>query len=249
MRVLGVIPARLGSTRIPNKPLQLLAGEPLVTRVIERVRELGLVDSLVVATDSTMVCRVVELAGARALLTKATHASGTERVAEVAALPEFAGCDVVANIQGDEPFLPGPALAGALRRVEQGDEVGTAAAPLAPDQAGDPDRVKVIADARGRALYFSRAAIPYRRDRNVSGQGLYWQHLGVYAYRRDALERWTRLAPVPAEEAERLEQLRALYHGMRVGVAQLGEPAEPGVDTPEDLRRAEAHWLEQEEHR
>lgn len=249
MRVLGVIPARLGSTRIPNKPLQLLAGEPLVTRVIERVRELGLVDSLVVATDSTMVCRVVELAGARALLTKATHASGTERVAEVAALPEFAGCDVVANIQGDEPFLPGPALAGALGRVEQGDEVGTAAAPLAPDQAGDPDRVKVIADSRGRALYFSRAAIPYRRDRNVSGQGLYWQHLGVYAYRRDALERWTRLAPVPAEEAERLEQLRALYHGMRVGVAQLEEPAEPGVDTPEDLRRAEAHWLEQEEHR
>jgi len=247
MRVLGVIPARLGSTRIPNKPLQLLAGEPLVTRVIERVRGLGLVDELVVATDSTMVCRVVELAGARAVLTRESHPTGTDRVAEAAARPEFAGCDVVANIQGDEPFLPAAALAGALERVAQGDEVGTAAAPLAPDQAADPDRVKVIADAQGHALYFSRAAIPYRRDRAPAPASLYWQHLGVYAYRREALARWTRLPPVPAEEAERLEQLRALHYGMRVGVAQLAEPALPGVDTPDDLRRAEAHWLAQEE--
>lgn len=249
MRVLGVIPARLGSTRIPNKPLQLLAGEPLVTRVIQRVRDLGLVDELVVATDSTMVSRVVELAGARAVLTRESHANGTERVAEVAALPEFAGCEVVANIQGDEPFLPAEALSGALRRVADGDDVGTAAAPLPAEQAEDPDRVKVVSDATGRALYFSRAAIPYRRDRAVAVRDLYWQHLGVYAYRRDALERWIRLAPALVEEAEQLEQLRALYHGFRVGVARLAEPAQPGVDTPADLRRAEAHWLAQEEHR
>lgn len=249
MRVLGVIPARLGSTRIPNKPLQLLAGEPLVTRVIQRVLELDLVDDLVVATDSTMVSRVVELTGARAVLTRESHSSGTERVAEVASLPEFAGCEVVANIQGDEPFLPAAALAGALRRVAQGDDVGTAAAPLAAEQAEDPERVKVITDREGRALYFSRAAIPYRRDRQRVPRDLYWQHVGVYAYRRDALNRWTRLPPVPAEEAERLEQLRALYHGMRVGVAYLEESAHPGVDTPADLRRAEAHWLAQEEHR
>jgi 3-deoxy-manno-octulosonate cytidylyltransferase (CMP-KDO synthetase) len=249
MRVLGVIPARLGSTRIPNKPLQLLAGEPLVTRVIQRVLELDLVDELVVATDSTMVSRVVELAGARAVLTRESHASGTERVAEVAGLAEFAGCEVVANIQGDEPFLPRAALAGALARVADGDDVGTAAAPLAPEQAGDPDRVKVVADAKGRALYFSRAAIPFRRERGAAPRDLYWQHLGVYAYRREALERWTRLAPAPVEQAERLEQLRALFHGLRVGVAQLTEPAQAGVDTPEDLRRAEAHWLGLEEHR
>jgi 3-deoxy-manno-octulosonate cytidylyltransferase (CMP-KDO synthetase) len=243
MRVLGVIPARLGSTRIPHKPLQLLAGEPLVTRVIQRVRDLGLVDELVVATDSTMVVRVVELAGARAVLTRETHQSGTERVAEVAGRPEFSAWEVVANIQGDEPFLPDAALAGALERVAQGDEVGTAAAPLAAEQAGDPDRVKVVVDAQGRALYFSRAAIPFRRERTPAPQDLYWQHVGVYAYQRDTLQRWACLPPVPAEESERLEQLRALHYGMRVGVAHLDEPVQPGVDTPEDLRRAEAHWL------
>jgi 3-deoxy-manno-octulosonate cytidylyltransferase (CMP-KDO synthetase) len=249
MRVLGVIPARLGSTRIPHKPLQLLAGEPLVTRVIQRVRALGLVDELVVATDSTMVARVVELAGVRAVMTRETHASGTERVGEVASRPEFAGHDVVANVQGDEPFLPPLALAGALSRVEQGDDVGTAAAPLEARDAQDPGRVKVVADADGRALYFSRAPIPFRREGGPAPSGLYWQHVGVYAYRREVLQRWTRLPPVPAEEAERLEQLRALHYGMRVGVAQLEEAAQPGVDTPDDLRRAEAHWLAQEEHR
>jgi 3-deoxy-manno-octulosonate cytidylyltransferase (CMP-KDO synthetase) len=248
MRVLGVIPARLGSTRIPHKPLQLLAGEPLVTRVVERVRHLGMIDELVVATDSTMVARVAELAGVRAMLTRESHASGTERVAEIAAKAEFADCDVVANIQGDEPFLPGPALAGALERVAQGDDVGTAAAPLAPEDADDPDLVKVVADARGRALYFSRAAIPYRRERTPVSRDLYWQHVGVYAYRREALARWTSLPPVPAEQAERLEQLRALHYGMRVGVARLDDPAQPGVDTPDDLRRAEAHWLAYQEH-
>jgi len=180
MRVLGVIPARLGSTRIPHKPLQLLAGEPLVTRVIQRVRHLGLVDELVVATDSTMVARVVELAGVRAVLTLASHNSGTERVAEVAGSPEFASADVIANIQGDEPFLPRPALAGALERVAQGDDVGTAAAPLAAEQAEDPERVKVVTDGTGRALYFSRAAIPYRRDGTLAPQARYWQHVGVY---------------------------------------------------------------------
>ena len=249
MRVLGVIPARLGSTRIPHKPLQLLAGEPLITRVIQHVRSLDLVDELVVATDSEMVARVVELAGVRAVLTRDTHLSGTERVGEVAARPEYADHDVVVNVQGDEPFLPRAALTGAIERIRQGDDVGTAAAPLAARDAGDPGRVKVVADAAGRALYFSRAMIPHRRDREAATHDLYWQHIGVYAYRRDALERWTRLAPAPAETAERLEQLRALHHGMRVGVARLEDPAEPGVDTLEDLRRAEARWLAMEEHR
>ena len=160
MRVLGVIPARLSSTRIPNKPLQLLAGEPLVTRVIQRVRALGLVDDLVVATDSTMVARVVELTGVRAVLTRDSHVTGTERVAEVAELPEYAGHDVIVNVQGDEPFLPRAALAGALGRVTAGDDIGTAAAPLPAENAADPARVKVVADREGRALYFSRAVIP-----------------------------------------------------------------------------------------
>jgi 3-deoxy-manno-octulosonate cytidylyltransferase (CMP-KDO synthetase) len=246
MRVLGVIPARIGSTRLPHKPLQLLAGAPLVTRVIQRVRHLGLVNDLVVATDSTMVARVAELSGVQAVMTRDSHTSGTERVAEVAERPEFAGHEVVVNIQGDEPFLPRAALEGALARVASGDDIGTAAAPLDADAAEDPGRVKVIADAAGRALYFSRAAIPYRRERRKPPADLYWQHVGVYVYQRRALAEWIRLPPAPTEEAERLEQLRALHYGLTIGVARLTNPAQPGVDTPEDLRRAEAHWFAQE---
>jgi 3-deoxy-manno-octulosonate cytidylyltransferase (CMP-KDO synthetase) len=242
MRVLGVIPARLGSTRLPNKPLQSLAGEPLITRVIDRVLDHGLVDQLVVATDSEQVVRVAEGAGVRAVLTSASHATGTDRVAEVAGRAEFFGFDTIVNIQGDEPFLPREALAGALERVEQGDEIGTAAAPLELALAGDASRVKVVTDVRGRALYFSRALIPHRRDAGDPSDGLYWQHIGIYACTRVALARWVGLPPSPAEEAERLEQLRALHNGLSIGVARLSEPTLPGVDTADDLRRAEAHW-------
>jgi 3-deoxy-manno-octulosonate cytidylyltransferase (CMP-KDO synthetase) len=242
MRALGVIPARLGSTRIPNKPLQLLAGEPLITRVIERVLDHGLLGELVVATDSTKVAGVAERSRVRAVMTSGSHQSGTDRVAEVAALPEFAGYDVIVNIQGDEPFLSREALAGALARVEQGDDIGTAAAPLDLALVSDSSRVKVVTDTYGRALYFSRAVIPHRREPGDPSDGLYWQHLGIYACTRAALTRWVGLPPCAAEQAERLEQLRALYNGLTIGVAQLEEPALPGVDTAEDLRRAEAHW-------
>ena len=242
MRVLGIIPARLGSTRLPNKPLQLLAGEPLITRVIQHVVDLGLVEQLVVATDSQMIAQVVERAGVRAVLTHDGHLAGTDRVAEAAGRAEFAGFDVVANVQGDEPFLPREALAGAIDRVAQGDDIGTAAAPLSPEHAADPARVKVVTDARGRALYFSRAAIPRRREATDPADGLYWQHLGLYVYTRPALARWVATPPSPAERAEHLEQLRALHCGLTIGVARLTEPALPGVDTPDDLRRAEAHW-------
>ena len=242
MRVLGVIPARLGSTRLPNKPLQLLAGEPLITRVIQRVMEHGLTDELVVATDSPMIAQVAERSQVRAVLTDPAHPSGTDRVAEVAGRGEYRGYDVVVNVQGDEPFLSREALAGALDRVERGDDVGTASAPLAPELADDPSLVKVVTDASGRALYFSRAPIPFRRDPEDTGDGLYRQHLGIYVYTRDALARWVAAPPCPAELAERLEQLRALHLGLTIGVAALTDPAQPGIDTGEDLRRAEAHW-------
>ena len=242
MRVLGVIPARLGSTRLPNKPLQLLAGEPLITRVIQRVMDHGMLQDLVVATDSPMIAQVVERSGVRAVLTADGHLSGTERVAETVRRAEYAGFDVVANVQGDEPFLSREALAGAVARVAQGDDIGTAAAPLGPEHASDAGRVKVVTDARGRALYFSRAVIPHRREATDPADGLYWQHVGLYVYTRDALERWVACPSSPAERAERLEQLRALHCGLTIGVARLAEPAPPGVDTPEDLRRAEAHW-------
>jgi 3-deoxy-manno-octulosonate cytidylyltransferase (CMP-KDO synthetase) len=242
MRVLGVIPARLGSTRLPHKPLQLLAGEPLITRVIERVRDHGLVNEVVVATESPRVAEVARRSDVAAVLTEESHLTGTDRVAEVAARPEFAGFDVVVNIQGDEPFLSREALAGALARVAQGDDIGTAAAPLDPALAPDPNRVKVVTDAQGRALYFSRAAIPHRREAGGSADGAYWQHVGIYAYSRAAISRWPTLRPCAAEQAERLEQLRALHHGLTIGVARLEDPALPGIDTVDDLRQAEAHW-------
>ena len=241
MRVLGVIPARLGSTRLPHKPLQLLAGEPLITRVIERVLEHGLLDEVVVATDSTRIADVVKRYRVRPVLT-GTHLTGTDRVAEVAGRPEFGHFQVILNVQGDEPFVSREALVGALVGVEQGNDIGTASAPLNPVQAQDPNRVKVVTDAAGRALYFSRAVIPHHRQAGPENPGLYRQHLGVYAYTRAALARWVTLAPSLAEQAEQLEQLRALYHGMTIGVAHLEHPVFPGIDTAEDLRQAEAHW-------
>jgi len=214
----------------------------LVTRVVERVRELGLLHELVVATDAPMVAEVVERAGVRAVMTRADHPSGTDRVAEVAALPEFAGFDVIANVQGDEPFLDVDALRGAVARVESGDDVGTAAAPLDAAHVADPARVKVVTDLSGRALWFSRAAIPFRRDGDTPTEGLYWQHVGLYVYRRAALERWVALPATAAEGAEKLEQLRALEHGMRIGVARLTHAVLPGIDTAEDLTRAHTQW-------
>lgn len=213
-----------------------------MTRVIERVRELGVVDDLVVATDAPMVAEVVERSGVRAVLTRADHPSGTDRVAEVAARPEFAGYDMIANIQGDEPFLDGEALRGAIARVRSGDDVGTAAAPLELAQVGDPSRVKVVTDRAGRALWFSRAAIPYRRDADAPTDGLYWQHVGLYVYTRAALAHWVSLPATAAEQAEKLEQLRALEHGISIGVARLGAGAHPGIDTAEDLTRAQTYW-------
>jgi 3-deoxy-manno-octulosonate cytidylyltransferase (CMP-KDO synthetase) len=242
MPVLGVIPARLGSTRLPRKPLQLLGGVPLVVRVGERVRGLNCFDALVIATDSPDIAGVAEAAGFRALLTSRTHRTGTERVAEVAGRAEFSGFDLIVNVQGDEPFVPGEAVTGAIARVRGGDDVGSAATPLDPAHAADPARVKVVLDSRGRALYFSRAAIPCVRDSGGAVEGLYWQHIGIYACRRDALMAWVALAPTELERAEQLEQLRALQHGITFGIARVRAPALPGIDTPEDLRRAEAHW-------
>jgi len=243
MPLLGVVPARLGSTRLPQKPLQLLAGVPLVVRVLQRAQELGIVDRLVVATDAASVADVVRREGGEAVLTHDRHLTGTERVAEVVARPEFARYDLVANIQGDEPFMPREALGRSGARVEGGDDVGTAAAPLELALVEDPARVKVVTDLAGRALYFSRSVIPHRREPDDPAEGLYWQHLGIYVYTRAALQRWVALPPTDAEQAERLEQLRALQNGMTIGVGRLSEPALPGIDTPEDLRRAEDYWL------
>ncbi len=246
MPVLGVIPARLASTRLERKPLQLLGGRPLILRVFERVRNLPGFDAVVVATDAAEVRAVVEPAGGQVVMTSPHHESGTERVAEVARLAEFSRFDVIVNVQGDEPFLPVAAVGGAVARVLAGDDIGTAAVPLPASEADDPARVKVVCNERGQALYFSRARIPFTAGHGDPSAGRraprYWQHLGLYAYTKPALARWVAASPTDLERWERLEQLRALYLGMTIGVARLEEPALPGIDTPDDLARAEHHW-------
>jgi 3-deoxy-manno-octulosonate cytidylyltransferase (CMP-KDO synthetase) len=156
-------------------------------------------------------------------------------------MPPFADAGVVLNVQGDEPFVPADAVRGALERVRRGDPIGTAAAPLSPERAGDPNRVKVMVDRHGHAVNFSRAALS-------AGDGVsaeYLQHVGVYAYTRNALLNWVSMAPVPEETRERLEQLRPLGWGVKIGVAVLDREAPPGIDTEDDLRDAEAHVTRQ----
>jgi 3-deoxy-manno-octulosonate cytidylyltransferase (CMP-KDO synthetase) len=235
MPVLVVIPARLGSTRLPRKPLQPLGGVPLIVRVAERVQGYGVADRLVIATDAEAIAAVAHAAGFEAVLSSVRHASGSDRVHEVSSRPEFGGYDEILNVQGDAPFVPAAALLGALAQLRNGFALGTAAAPLAAEAAGDPARVKVVAEPQGRALYFSRAAIPF-------GAEAFWLHLGVYAFTRSSLRRFANAAPSRLELLEGLEQLRALELGLSIGVARLQEPAGPAVDTLEDLRAAEERW-------
>jgi 3-deoxy-manno-octulosonate cytidylyltransferase (CMP-KDO synthetase) len=242
--VLIVVPARVGSTRLPNKPLLLLGGAPLIHRVAERALRVPGADRVVVATDSDDVAEAVADVGVDVVMTRSTLESGTDRVAAVSARSEFAGYDIVVNLQGDEPFLPLEAVRGAVARVQQGDAIGTAAAPLDPVLRDDPARVKVVTDDRSRALYFSRAAIPHLREPGELDRVAWWQHLGIYAYRREVLLRLAALPPSPLERAERLEQLRALEAGFTIGVMLLDKPAWPGIDTPDDLAAAEARWPE-----
>ena len=205
--------------------------------VARRVRDFGLADRLVIATDAREIATVVERGGFEAVLTSPAHQSGTERVAEVAGRNEFRGFDLVLNVQGDEPFVARAAVRGTVERLRAGDPIGTAAGTLDPAEAHDPGRVKVVIGVTGHAVYFSRAPIPFNRD-GTGGVG-YRQHVGVYGYTRAALERWVRLPPVPHERWERLEQLRPLLHGVPIGVAVFDEAPAPGIDTPADLRWAE----------
>ena len=243
MPVLGVIPARLGSSRLPRKPLLPLGGEPLIIVVTRRIAELGICDRLVVATDAKEIANVVREAGFEAVMTSPDHATGTERVAEVVANQDFSSFHFILNVQGDEPFVAAAAVRGALACLEGGDPLGTAAGALEPALINDPSRVKVVVDTRGRAVYFSRAPIPF--DRDGTGDVVYHQHVGVYAYTREALEAWVRLPPVPEEQWERLEQLRPLLHGIPMGVTLFDGPAAPGIDTPADLKWAEGEITRQ----
>jgi 3-deoxy-manno-octulosonate cytidylyltransferase (CMP-KDO synthetase) len=245
VKTLCVIPARLGATRLPRKPLRLLAGVPIVVRVMERVAALKVVDRIVVATDSEEVAHDVREAGGEVQLTPDLP-SGTDRVEEVATRAAYAGFDVVLNVQGDEPFVSGAAIRAAISMVRvHGFPLGTAAARAPRAVLQRPDVVKVVAADDGAAMYFSRAPIPFLRD--TGEQALrderVLQHVGVYAYTPKALIAWCALSPHPLELIERLEQLRPLAAGMRMGVGVVDGPLRGGIDTEADLVQANRDWM------
>lgn len=242
-RILAVVPARLGSERLPRKPLRLLGGMPLIERVWRRVAAFPGIERVVVATDAEEVAAVCRAAGAAVELTSPEHPSGTDRVAEVVARAAYASFDVIVNVQGDEPFVGEDAVLGAAGLAVSGWDVGTAATPLRDAQAWrSPDVVKVVRRDDGGALYFSRAPVPWRRGGEPDAQALagpaYLRHVGVYAYTPEALRRWVALPPHPLEREERLEQLRPLAAGLGIGVVVVAA-AERGVDTAADLAWAE----------
>jgi 3-deoxy-manno-octulosonate cytidylyltransferase (CMP-KDO synthetase) len=241
----AIIPARLQSTRLPEKPLQDLGGAPLVVRVLEQVRGSAAVQGVYVATDSKRIADAVTEAGGEVILTSPAHPTGLDRVAEATRLlreaPDQDPESVVLNVQGDEPFVSRAglvALIGLFAKPEV--RMATLAAPFdSLAQVVDPNRVKVLLDRNGRALYFSRAPIP-------SGYGPDAEplhHVGVYGYRRQTLLDLAALGPAPIERAERLEQLRALWNGIPIHVA-VGDYCSIGIDTPEDLYRARTYWGE-----
>ena len=240
-----VIPARHSSSRLPGKPLLDICGQPMVLRVLDRALEAG-ADEVWVATDHQGIAQVVEQAGGKVILTAADHPSGTDRLAEVATRLGWADDDVVVNVQGDEPLIP-PLLIGAAAAALADDAeaaIATACHPLeSAEEFFNPNVVKVVLDARGRALYFSRAPIPWARDafaadRKVLPAGLpAYRHIGLYAYRAGFLKRYSGLAPSPLEQWEALEQLRAMAHGFPIQVMVLDHAPPAGVDTAEDLER------------
>ncbi len=245
MKFSVIIPARHASSRFPGKPLADIAGKPMVVHVAERAAQSGATEVLV-ATDHPDIAAAVTHHGFEAVMTRGDHASGTDRVAEVALIRGLAAHHIVVNVQGDEPLIS-PQLISEVAQCLSGHpdaEVSTACHPIhdAADLA-NPNVVKVTLDRQAYALYFSRAPIPYAREAFGSGittvpSGLpAYRHIGIYGYRAGFLARYARLEPSPLEQFEALEQLRVLWHGHRISVAITHHVAPPGVDTPEDLQR------------
>jgi len=240
VRILGVIPARYASTRFPGKPLHPIAGKPLLQHVVERCQRAKSLSEVIVATDDVRIADVARKF-CRVEMTAAHHPSGTDRIAEVAGR---CLCEAVVNIQGDEPLID-PAVIDAVARALDGAEMSTAAAPLREvTEFDNPNVVKVVADASGRALYFSRRTIPFVRDaasRPVAEQLAafpFLKHLGLYGYRRETLLRLVRCPVSPLEAAEKLEQLRALENGIAIMVVRVVYEG-VGVDVPADVARVE----------
>ncbi|ROR21510.1 3-deoxy-manno-octulosonate cytidylyltransferase (CMP-KDO synthetase) [Comamonas sp. BIGb0124] len=245
-----IIPARLSSTRLPDKPLALLGGIPMVVRVAERAAQSG-ASRIVVATDSEAVLAACAAHGVEAVATRADHPSGTDRLAEASVALGLGADDIVVNVQGDEPLIA-PSLIDAVAQALAGSPapMSTAAHPLASvEEFGNPNVVKVVLDAGSHALYFSRAGIPFARDFPIEtwfeGNGPRrpdhpLRHIGIYGYRTRFLQQFPLLARSPLEVTESLEQLRVLWHGHRIAVHVTQDAPGTGVDTPQDLARVRA---------
>lgn len=234
-QALGVIPARYGATRFPGKPLATLCGKPMIQCVYERAKQATLLDRIIIATDDERIAAAVRQCGGEAVMTPSALPSGTDRVAAVARDLAF---EVIVNIQGDEPLME-PAMIDQVVQALTDDPqlpIATLCKRLtAAEDIANPNVVKVARDARDRALYFSRSPIPFKRG---TVQPTYWKHLGIYGYRKASLLQFVACPPTPLEQAEQLEQLRALEHGMRIGVFETAHDT-IAVDTPEDLRKVE----------
>ncbi len=234
MKILCVIPARYASTRLPGKPLKDVAGKPMICRVYDRASQAKTLSGVVVATDDERILRAVEDHGGRAMMTAKDHPTGTDRLAEVAeAYPDV---DLIINVQGDEPLIE-PSLIDELGRAFDGDaelQMATVMTPMEDEaEQKNPNNVKVVTDKNGCALYFSRSLLPY--PRNDAGTPVY-KHIGIYAYRRDFLLAYAKMAPMPLERTESLEQLRALENGYKIKCIRTNARF-VGVDTPEDLAK------------
>jgi 3-deoxy-manno-octulosonate cytidylyltransferase (CMP-KDO synthetase) len=234
-KIVGIIPARWGSTRFPGKALHGIAGKPLIRHVWERCLEADCLDQIVIATDDMRIAEVGFNFGAEVAVTAADHPSGTDRVAEVAR--KLKKASIILNIQGDEPLVDPALLQRLVRKLQDNRHIPiiTAATPISPEELLSENNVKVVMDRRGDALYFSRSAIPFRRGTNELPS---YKHLGIYGYRRKALLEFVRMSPGALEQAEQLEQLRALENGLKIRVV-VSETGSIGVDTPEDATEVE----------
>ena len=246
MSFLVVIPARHASTRLPGKPLQRIGAKPMVQHVWERARASS-ADRVVVATDHGDIASACEAFGGDCLLTRPDHPSGTDRLAEVVDRLELDDEHIVVNVQGDEPLIPAEVIeqvAANLKSQPRASIATLCEAITDPAVLVDPNAVKVVTDRNGMALYFSRASIPWPRDQKLDSgtmpDGAWYRHLGLYAYRAGFLRRYRTWAPAPLETLESLEQLRALYQGEGIHVAEAAVPVPGGVDTPEDLEAVRA---------
>jgi len=234
--IVAVIPARYGSKRFPGKPLAMIMGKTMIERVYHRVSACPQVNRICVATDDIRIVQAVEAFGGSAILTSPHHPSGTDRVAEAVG---GLGGDLVLNVQGDEPLIESEMLSLALEPLMADSSIPMASLKtvlIDPEDWHNPNVVKVVTDIKGFALYFSRACIPFARD-GGDEQAIRFKHIGLYAYRREALISLAQMPPTPLEQAEKLEQLRALENGYRIAVPTT-DRSPVGVDTPEDLEKA-----------